>query len=70
VHSLHRTRGRFGNEATDSAVIVPGPVARLVPIAVGGLLLFATGMVAAKAASMPRGARNRGGRPPDSLTTA
>jgi NADP-dependent 3-hydroxy acid dehydrogenase YdfG len=70
VHSLHRTRGRFGNEATDSAVIVPGPVARLVPIAVGGLLLFATGMVAAKAASMPRGARNRGGRPPDSLTSA
>ena len=25
VHSLHRTRGRFGNEATDSAVSWPAP---------------------------------------------
>ena len=62
VHSLHRTRGRFGNEATDKAAIVAGPVARVAPIVVGGLLLFATGMLAARAAGQPRLARHPAAR--------
>src|SRR5215212_2986914 len=59
VHPLHRTRGRFGNEAADRALVVSGPVARLAPIVVGGLLLFATGMFAARAASRPGVAKRR-----------
>jgi NAD(P)-dependent dehydrogenase (short-subunit alcohol dehydrogenase family) len=62
VHSLHRTRGRFGSEATDRAVVVAGPVARVVPVVVGGLLLLATGMLAARAASTPRVRRSIQGR--------
>jgi NADP-dependent 3-hydroxy acid dehydrogenase YdfG len=57
VHSLHRTRGRFGDEATDRAVVVAGPVARVAPIVLGGILLFATGMLAA-AVTRPRLARS------------
>jgi NAD(P)-dependent dehydrogenase (short-subunit alcohol dehydrogenase family) len=62
VHSLHRTRGRFGNEAKDKAPVVAGPVARVAPIVVGGLLLFATGMLAAKAAGRPKLARRSAAR--------
>jgi hypothetical protein len=61
VHSLHRTRGRFGNEATDKAIVVAGPLARLAPAVIGGLLLFVTGMLATNAASRPnwRGIQGR-----------
>jgi short-subunit dehydrogenase len=45
VHSLHRTRGRFGNEAKQQAVVINGPLARVAPLVIGGLLLFATGML-------------------------
>jgi NAD(P)-dependent dehydrogenase (short-subunit alcohol dehydrogenase family) len=50
VHGLHRTRGSFSNEAADTAVTLPGPVARLVPLfiaALGGFsagILFGTGL--------------------------
>jgi NAD(P)-dependent dehydrogenase (short-subunit alcohol dehydrogenase family) len=47
VHSLHRTRGRFGDEAKRQAVVIAGPVARVAPVVMGGALLFATGMLAA-----------------------
>jgi NAD(P)-dependent dehydrogenase (short-subunit alcohol dehydrogenase family) len=62
VHALHRTRGRFGNEAAEKAVVVVGPAARVAPIVVGGLLLFATGMLAAAAAGRIGSARPSGAR--------
>jgi NAD(P)-dependent dehydrogenase (short-subunit alcohol dehydrogenase family) len=45
VEGLHRTRGRFSNEAADSALTLPGPIARLLPLfaaAVGG---FSVGLL-------------------------
>jgi NAD(P)-dependent dehydrogenase (short-subunit alcohol dehydrogenase family) len=44
VRSLHRTRGRFGQEAQDGAVVVDGPMARAVPLAVGALVVIAAGL--------------------------
>jgi NAD(P)-dependent dehydrogenase (short-subunit alcohol dehydrogenase family) len=68
VHAMHRTRGRFGDEAAEKAVVVAGPVARVAPIVLGGLLLFATGVLAAAAAgkigsARPSSARLRRWRP-------
>jgi NAD(P)-dependent dehydrogenase (short-subunit alcohol dehydrogenase family) len=45
VRSLHRTRGRFGQEAQDRAVVVAGPMARVVPLAVGALAMLAAGLL-------------------------
>jgi len=45
VRSLHRTRGRFGNEAQDGAVVVGGPTARVVPLAVGALAVLVAGLL-------------------------
>jgi NAD(P)-dependent dehydrogenase (short-subunit alcohol dehydrogenase family) len=45
VPSLHRTRGRFGQEAQDRAVVVDGPMARVVPLAVGALVILAAGLL-------------------------
>ena len=57
VHSLHRTRGRFGNEAENHAVVANGALARLAPVLIGGVLLFTSGMLAAASARNPRLAR-------------
>lgn len=57
VHALHRTRGRFGNEAKNRAVVTSGPVARIAPLLIGGLLVFTTGMLAASAAGTRKAAR-------------
>jgi len=46
VHDLHRTRGRFGSEASESTVVAPGPVARLAPVFAGALVLFGLGLLA------------------------
>jgi hypothetical protein len=46
VHHLHRTRGSFDREASGDAVAIPGPVARIAPIAIGALALFAVGLLA------------------------
>ena len=50
VRGLHRTRGRFSREAATSAVTLPGPGARLIPLIVAsaaglmlGLLIGANG---------------------------
>ena len=51
VHSLHRTRGRFGHEANDAAVVAGGPVARVAPAVLAGMLLFASGMLLASSSS-------------------
>jgi short-subunit dehydrogenase len=53
VHELHRTGGRFGQEAADRAVVVPGPAARLAPVVAGALLLFGLGPLA-RGRSRPR----------------
>jgi hypothetical protein len=38
VRGLHRTRGRFGSEASVRAVTVVGPTARLMPLLLGGII--------------------------------
>lgn len=45
VHGLHRTRGSFSHEAADSAVTLPGPVARLVPLFIAALGGFSAGIL-------------------------
>jgi hypothetical protein len=45
VTGLHRTRGRFGNEAADSAVITTGSVARLLPVLAAALGGFSLGLL-------------------------
>ena len=57
VHSLHRTRGQFGDEAENHAVVASGALARLAPVLIGGVLLFTSGMLAAASARNPRIAR-------------
>ncbi len=59
VHPLHRTRGRFGNEANDQALVISGSLGRVAPIMIGALLFFATGMLTAASARRPRLARSR-----------
>ena len=59
VHSLHRTRGRFGNEAKDRAIVTSGPLDRIAPLMIGAVLLFATGMLTAVSARRHRLARHR-----------
>ncbi|HUI14335.1 MAG TPA: SDR family oxidoreductase [Xanthobacteraceae bacterium] len=44
VAALHRTRGRFGNEAANSVVAVPGPLARLIPVVAGGIVGLSLGL--------------------------
>jgi NAD(P)-dependent dehydrogenase (short-subunit alcohol dehydrogenase family) len=44
VRSLHRTRGRFGQEAQDRAIVVDGPAARVMPLAVGAFAVLAAGL--------------------------
>ena len=56
VHSLHRTRGRFGKEANDQALVMSGSLGRVAPVMIGALLLFATGMLTAATARRPRSA--------------
>jgi NAD(P)-dependent dehydrogenase (short-subunit alcohol dehydrogenase family) len=53
VHGLHRTRGRFGNEAASRVVAVPGPVARLAPLVAAMLAGLAAGL-ALRSASTAR----------------
>ena len=40
VHHLHRTRGSFGREASDTAIEIAGPTARLAPVAAGAVALL------------------------------
>ena len=56
VHSLHRTRGRFGKEANDQALVMSGSLGRVAPVMIGAILLFATGMLTAATARRPRSA--------------
>jgi len=58
VPSLHRTRGRFGNEASDRALVTSGSLGRIAPVLIGSILVFATGMWTAASARRPRPARH------------
>ncbi len=60
VHSLHRTRGRFGDEAQERAIVTAGPVARVAPLVIGGVLLLGGGMLAAWFAANSNTARRAG----------
>jgi short-subunit dehydrogenase len=51
VNGLHRTRGRFGREAVDVAVTMPGPVARLLPLLAAALGGLSVGLVLAASAN-------------------
>ncbi|MCK1474950.1 SDR family oxidoreductase [Bradyrhizobium sp. 197] len=59
VHSLHRTRGRFGNEAGDRAIVAPGTWARVAPFVVGGIALLIASTVSAASGRGPRAGRHR-----------
>ncbi len=49
VHALHRTHGSFGREAQRRALIVTGPMARVIPVIAGALLFFGLGLAARRA---------------------
>jgi hypothetical protein len=55
VTDLHRTHGRFDAEAANSVTAIPGPAARLVPVALTALTGLAIGFVV-------RGLSQRSGR--------
>jgi hypothetical protein len=57
VHSLHRTRGSFRNESNDTAVVAVGTVARVAPLIIGGILMFAVGILAAPRSRLARSRR-------------
>jgi NAD(P)-dependent dehydrogenase (short-subunit alcohol dehydrogenase family) len=59
VPGLHRTRGRFDEEAKDQALVTSGPLDRVGPLMIGAILLFATGMLTAASARRRRPARYR-----------
>jgi short-subunit dehydrogenase len=63
VHDLHRTRGRFGSEARDSALVVSGPFARLAPVAACGAALLALGLLSRRRANARQRVAWRGGKP-------
>ena len=45
VHQMHRTHGRFDDEAQDGAVVARGPWLRVAPLAVGALAVLAAGVL-------------------------
>ena len=45
VAGLHRVRGRFSDEAASSVLAVPGPLARLLPVAASGLVGLSLGLL-------------------------
>jgi hypothetical protein len=45
VGDLHRTRGRFGNEAAATVFAVPGPAARLAPVIAGAITFLLIGLL-------------------------
>ncbi len=49
VEGLHRITGSFGADATRSAMLLPGPLARIGAVALGGAALFALGLAVATA---------------------
>jgi hypothetical protein len=55
VTDLHRTHGRFDAEAANSGTAIPGPAARLVPVALTALTGLAIGFAV-------RGLSQRSGR--------
>lgn len=48
VTDWHRTRGSFDSEASNGALLVPGPLARISTVAAGAALFFALGFSAAR----------------------
>lgn len=62
VPSLHRTHGRFGSEARNDAVITSGTLSRVMPLLVGGLLIFAAGMLTTASVAEPRLRRDQRAR--------
>ena len=45
VAGFHRVRGRFSDEAASIVVAVPGPLARLLPVAASGLVGLSLGLL-------------------------
>lgn len=61
VPGLHRTRGRFGHEASPEAAVTIGSVARLAPVVAGGVLVVALRLLMRRRGTS-RSRRIRGGR--------
>jgi short-subunit dehydrogenase len=62
IASLHRTRGSFGSEAKNSAVVTGGPVSRVAPALAGGIVVFLAGLLAAESFGRQRRPYHRGRR--------
>jgi NAD(P)-dependent dehydrogenase (short-subunit alcohol dehydrogenase family) len=59
VHDLHRTRGRFGQEAGERALVVAGPLARAASAVACGAALLAVGLLGSRSASARRSVTGR-----------
>jgi NADP-dependent 3-hydroxy acid dehydrogenase YdfG len=59
VRNLHRTHGSFDSESNSTPVVTVGPITRVAPLLIGGILLFALGMASAlRSRSASRQARS------------
>ena len=59
VTRLHRTHGSFDNEAQRRAIVVSGTASRIVPLVLGGVVLFASGLLTGGRYRTPRPVRRR-----------
>lgn len=55
VHDLHRTHGRFDDEASHAAIVMAGPLARVAPVAACGAALLAIGLLGRRMATVRGG---------------
>jgi short-subunit dehydrogenase len=62
VHGLHRTRGKFNDEAANATMAIIGPVARMIPLLVAGLGGLSVGLLLNTFRSQPRNAAGRNAR--------
>ncbi|MHC2439932.1 SDR family oxidoreductase [Bradyrhizobium sp. USDA 4451] len=59
VRDLHRTRGSFGDESRDHAILIRGTIARIVPVVAGGAALLVAGLLARPRSRRALPARHR-----------
>jgi hypothetical protein len=60
VYELHRTRGSFGREASESAVVFAAGIARAIPVVIGAAALFGLGLLASRAVTDEAGRTHHG----------
>lgn len=58
VRSLHRTRGQFGSEAQNHAIVVDGAITRVVPFVLGAAAALAAGLLMGASLTRPHQRRS------------